>query len=121
MKFRVYCIKWCHVDRSYTKPSLFCYCGMSGHEPPIVEWEYLPHIGPRPPKGFVGLKNAGATCYMNSVLQQLYMIAPIRNRVLQVEEPARDLILQLEDEEKKEKEKEKEANRKNKEEVSLMA
>lgn len=37
-----------------------------------LEWEYLPPIGPRPPKGFVGLKNAGATCYMNSVLQQVF-------------------------------------------------
>ncbi len=53
---------------------------------------------------------------MNSVLQQLYMITPIRNRVLQVEEPAKDLLQQMEDEERREKEKE--ANRKNKEEVS---
>ena len=90
----------------------------SGHELPLTEWEYLPHVGPRPLKGFVGLKNAGATCYMNSVLQQLYMIAPIRNRVLQVEEPARDLVQQMEDEEKKEKERE--ANRKNKEEVCFI-
>ena len=44
----------------------------------ISEWEYLPPVGPRPHKGFVGLKNAGATCYMNSVLQQLYMIPQIR-------------------------------------------
>ncbi|KAK7070589.1 putative ubiquitin carboxyl-terminal hydrolase FAF-X [Halocaridina rubra] len=44
----------------------------------LGEWEYLPPVGPRPPKGFVGLKNAGATCYMNSVLQQLYMIRQIR-------------------------------------------
>lgn len=36
-----------------------------------LEWEYLPPIGPRPTRGFVGLKNAGATCYMNSVLQQV--------------------------------------------------
>ena len=36
-----------------------------------LEWEYLPPIGPRPCRGFVGLKNAGATCYMNSVLQQV--------------------------------------------------
>ena len=43
----------------------------SGHESPLIEWEYLPPIGPRPHKGFVGLKNAGATCYMNSVLQQV--------------------------------------------------
>lgn len=37
----------------------------------INEWEYLPPVGPRPARGFVGLKNAGATCYMNSVLQQV--------------------------------------------------
>ena len=43
----------------------------AGQEQPLVEWEYLPPIGPRPNKGFVGLKNAGATCYMNSVLQQV--------------------------------------------------
>lgn len=41
---------------------------------PLVDWEYLPPIGPRPPRGFVGLKNAGATCYMNSVLQQVFVI-----------------------------------------------
>ena len=44
---------------------------LTGHEPPLTEWEYLPHVGPRPPRGFVGLKNAGATCYMNAVLQQV--------------------------------------------------
>ena len=37
----------------------------------LNDWEYLPPIGPRTPRGFVGLKNAGATCYMNSVLQQV--------------------------------------------------
>ncbi|XP_057191254.1 probable ubiquitin carboxyl-terminal hydrolase FAF-X isoform X7 [Triplophysa rosa] len=52
---------------------------------PLTEWEYLPPVGPRPTKGFVGLKNAGATCYMNSVIQQLYMIPPIRNGILAIE------------------------------------
>ena len=43
----------------------------SDKEEIIQDWEYLPPVGPRPTKGFVGLKNAGATCYMNSVLQVL--------------------------------------------------
>ena len=34
----------------------------------VSEWEFLPPVGPRPSQGFVGLKNAGATCYMNSLL-----------------------------------------------------
>ncbi|KAL4844512.1 hypothetical protein H8958_013778, partial [Nasalis larvatus] len=57
----------------------------------LTEWEYLPPVGPRPPKGFVGLKNAGATCYMNSVIQQLYMIPSIRNSILAVEGTGSDL------------------------------
>lgn len=36
-----------------------------------LDWEFMPSVGPRPSRGFVGLKNAGATCYMNSVLQQV--------------------------------------------------
>lgn len=42
-----------------------------GEDPPLTEWEHLPPIGPRSYKGYVGLKNAGATCYMNSVIQQV--------------------------------------------------
>ncbi|XP_077845910.1 ubiquitin carboxyl-terminal hydrolase 9Y isoform X6 [Macaca mulatta] len=57
----------------------------------LTEWEYLPPVGPRPPKGFVGLKNAGATCYMNSVIQQLYMIPSIRNSILAIEGTGSDL------------------------------
>ena len=51
----------------------------------LTEWEYLPPIGPRPQNGFVGLKNAGATCYMNSVMQQLFMIDSIKYGVLSAE------------------------------------
>ena len=54
--------------------------------------------------------------YMNySVLQQLYMIPPVRRGILNVEESTRHLRL-LEEEENR-KEKEREANRRNREEV----
>jgi len=46
-------------------------CVTPGNEQALTEWEYIPPVGPRPVKGFVGLKNAGATCYMNSVTQQV--------------------------------------------------
>lgn len=55
----------------------------------INEWDYSPTIGLRPVNGYVGLKNAGATCYMNSVIQQLFMISKIKEGVLSVDE---DLI-----------------------------
>lgn len=35
--------------------------------------QYLPPVESRSVSGFVGLKNGGATCYMNAVFQQLYM------------------------------------------------
>ena len=37
----------------------------------LNEWDYVPNVGSRPSGGYVVLKNAGATCYMNSVLQQV--------------------------------------------------
>lgn len=51
----------------------------------LTEWEYLPAVGPRSSSGLVGLRNAGATCYMNSILQQLYMVPSIRDHLLKVQ------------------------------------
>ena len=44
----------------------------------------------RSPCGYVGLKNAGATCYMNSVLQQLYMQPDIKELIMSVEKDEED-------------------------------
>eukprot|EP00884_Botryococcus_braunii_P021288 jgi/Botrbrau1/7843/Bobra.9_2s0021.2 len=41
-----------------------------------------PLHGLRPPGQFVGLKNGGATCYMNAIFQQVFMQPSIRHLVL---------------------------------------
>ncbi|XP_038074652.1 ubiquitin carboxyl-terminal hydrolase 24-like isoform X2 [Patiria miniata] len=46
------------------------------------EWDYLPPVDGRSPSKYVGLRNGGATCYMNSVIQQLYMTPGIREGLL---------------------------------------
>ena len=56
----------------------------------VNEWNTLPSHNNRLPGGYVGLKNAGATCYMNSVFQQLYMVPELRNAVLSVDSTAQD-------------------------------
>ncbi|XP_033356836.1 probable ubiquitin carboxyl-terminal hydrolase FAF-X isoform X1 [Bombus vosnesenskii] len=82
----------------------------SERDEPLVEWDYLPPVGLRPLKGFVGLKNAGATCYMNSVLQQLYMVESIRVGLLAAEGAATDLNEDFSGEERIEGEQTIEAN-----------
>jgi ubiquitin C-terminal hydrolase len=50
-------------------------------EPP-KEWEVLPERQGRSRLGFVGLKNFGATCYMNSLLQVMYSNYSVRQYLL---------------------------------------
>ncbi|GIY96406.1 ubiquitin carboxyl-terminal hydrolase 24 [Caerostris extrusa] len=50
------------------------------------EYEHEPLVAARASCGYVGLKNAGATCYMNSVIQQLYMQPGIKEAILSVDE-----------------------------------
>ena len=47
-----------------------------------VSWSYAPRQTDKAACGYVGLQNLGATCYMNSLLQQLYMVPALRFGVL---------------------------------------
>eukprot|EP00043_Microstomoeca_roanoka_P005964 m.59150 g.59150 ORF g.59150 m.59150 type:complete len:2271 (+) comp13209_c0_seq2:2748-9560(+) len=48
----------------------------------VKDFEYLPVTEPRETASFVGLKNASATCYMNSILQQVFMQPDARDLLL---------------------------------------
>ncbi|KAK4305331.1 hypothetical protein Pmani_022773 [Petrolisthes manimaculis] len=48
----------------------------------LKEFQYAPAVEGRCASGYVGLKNGGATCYMNSVLQQLYLVPGVAEDVL---------------------------------------
>lgn len=50
----------------------------------------MPPVDSRTRDGFVGLKNGGATCYMNSLLQQLYMTPGIPEYLLAIDDEQMD-------------------------------
>ncbi|KAK6054167.1 hypothetical protein COOONC_08328, partial [Cooperia oncophora] len=52
-------------------------------KPRELEWEYRPILEPRV-LDHVGLQNGGGTCYMNSVLQQLFAIPGLANHLLSI-------------------------------------
>ncbi|CAF0802298.1 unnamed protein product [Brachionus calyciflorus] len=48
----------------------------------LTEWNYTQLVNLKSPRQkYIGLKNGGATCYMNSVLQQLFMIPGISDYI----------------------------------------
>lgn len=47
--------------------------------------EFDADVGIKQASGYVGLRNFGCTCYMNSLLQQLYMIPDLRRHVLGIQ------------------------------------
>eukprot|EP01122_Echinamoeba_exundans_P011309 TRINITY_DN4451_c0_g2_i1.p1 TRINITY_DN4451_c0_g2~~TRINITY_DN4451_c0_g2_i1.p1 ORF type:complete len:2854 (+),score=629.03 TRINITY_DN4451_c0_g2_i1:307-8868(+) len=55
-------------------------------ERPLKVWAYAPGVMEKASSGIVGLKNLGATCYMNSLTQQFYMIPQFRASLLQAQE-----------------------------------
>jgi ubiquitin carboxyl-terminal hydrolase 9/24 len=50
--------------------------------------EFDSDIGLKQASGYVGLKNFGCTCYMNSLLQQLFMTPALKREFLAVTFPA---------------------------------
>lgn len=51
----------------------------ASHAP--YKWDYWPHDDVRAECRFVGLTNLGATCYLASTIQQLYMIPEARQAI----------------------------------------
>ena len=49
-------------------------------------FQYMPPVEGRASVGFVGLRNGGATCYMNSVIQQLFMTPGVVEHLLGIDE-----------------------------------
>eukprot|EP00736_Rhodelphis_marinus_P012162 Rmarinus@m.24887 len=52
----------------------------------ITSWHYSPRSNLKADVGYVGLKNLGATCYMNSLIQQFFMIPDLRSSLLRARE-----------------------------------
>jgi ubiquitin C-terminal hydrolase len=71
--------------------------------PPLSVWDYKPERDVRSSTGFVGLRNKGCTCYMNSLLQVLYMVPEVREGILSTQTApnaseaasSNDIVLQL--------------------------
>jgi len=55
----------------------------------IREWDYNPSKDLKDPGQYVGLRNQGATCYMNSVIQQLYHTPHFKKGLLLVQSSRR--------------------------------
>jgi len=54
------------------------------------KWNFNPYFEQRSEAGYVGLKNLGCTCYMNSLMQQLFMLPSFRKGVLTLQPPDED-------------------------------
>ena len=58
------------------------------------DWFIHPLMTERSKSGFVGLKNLGCTCYMNSLIQQFYMIPEFRETILATDDYNQNIELE---------------------------
>lgn len=63
-----------------------CFFFFPIYHPSSLTIDDSPSAGVRSAVGRVGLRNLGNTCYINSCLQQLFMIEPLRNGLLSLGE-----------------------------------
>ena len=61
---------------------------VDSHTP--YRWDMWPNDEERSGSGFVGLTNLGATCYMATCMQHLYMIPEARKSILEADVSAAD-------------------------------
>jgi len=54
------------------------------------DWKLSFTVDEKSSTGYVGLKNLGCICYMNSLNQQLFMIPGFRNDILSISDPNND-------------------------------
>jgi ubiquitin carboxyl-terminal hydrolase 34 len=97
---------WAFVEASFWLDLLCAYLIFLDKR---TNWHYIPSAYQKSSTGYVGLRNQGATCYMNSLMQQLFMVPPLRHGLLSValeDKIAASLVDIAEPAEKEEKKKE---------------
>ncbi|KAK0405011.1 hypothetical protein QR680_017757 [Steinernema hermaphroditum] len=81
------------VDISWLSPAVFKTIASTvqnlfshnGDLPTEFLWDFEPKHFVRRTTSFVGLKNGGATCYMNAIFQQIFWAHPIRRAILDID------------------------------------
>jgi hypothetical protein len=71
-RMKEYILCWNRCDLIFSFGIFFFQVHVVADAPHGVSWDSKKHTG------FVGLKNQGATCYMNSLLQTLYFTNQLR-------------------------------------------
>lgn len=60
--------------------------GLMSHIERTDAWNYTPPSATERTQDFVGIRNLGCICYMNSMLQQFFMIPALRYNLLSVDD-----------------------------------